>query len=138
MMDFILVPLVVGIVALTIYKLFELFVRKKERLIMIEKAGENVDPSIFQNLFSLPIKIQSTLSSGTLKAGCLLIGVGLGLLVGFLIVTFAIPGFNYGEGSYQIRETVGVVYGASVLLFGGLSLLIAFLLEMKYTKKHDE
>lgn len=138
MMDFITIPLVVGMITLGIYKLFELFVRKKERLLMIEKAGENVDPSVFQNLISLPIKIKSKFSSGTLKAGCLLIGIGLGLLVGFLIVTFMIPDFNFGERSYQARETAGIVYGASVLLFGGLSLLVAFLVEMKYAKSKSE
>lgn len=138
MMDFITIPLVVGMVALGIYKLFELFVRKKERLMMIEKAGENVDPSLFQNLFSEPIRIRSKFSSGTLKAGCLLVGVGLGLLVGFLITTYMIPDYNLGERNHGIRETAGVVYGASVLLFGGVSLLIAFMLEMKYAKNIEK
>lgn len=137
-MDFITIPLVVGMVALGIYKLFELFVRKKERLLMIEKAGENVDPSLFQNLFSVPVKIRSKFSSGTLKAGCLFVGVGLGLLVGFLITNYMIPDYYLKERSYGIRETASVVYGASVLLFGGVSLLIAFMLEMKYAKDQEK
>ena len=41
MMDFISVPLVVGIVCAGIYGLFELFVRKRERLAIIEKIGGN-------------------------------------------------------------------------------------------------
>ena len=40
MMDFISVPLVVGIVCAGIYGLFELFVRKRERLAIIEKIGD--------------------------------------------------------------------------------------------------
>ena len=36
MMDFITIPLVVGTITLGIYKLFELFVCKKERIAMIE------------------------------------------------------------------------------------------------------
>ena len=37
MMDFITAPLVVGFICLGIYALFELFVRRKERLLIIEK-----------------------------------------------------------------------------------------------------
>ena len=55
MLDFISIPLVVGIVTLGIYKLFELFARKKERLSLIEKIGEKFDPSFFESKFSLPI-----------------------------------------------------------------------------------
>ena len=43
MMDFISVPLVVGIVCAGIYGLFELFVRKRERLAIIEKIGDKLD-----------------------------------------------------------------------------------------------
>ena len=41
MMDFIVVPLTTGIVFAAIYGLFELFVRRKERLAIIEKIGDN-------------------------------------------------------------------------------------------------
>ena len=47
MMDFISVPLVVGIVCAGIYGLFELFVRKRERLAIIEKIGDKLDTSAF-------------------------------------------------------------------------------------------
>ncbi len=46
MMDFISVPLVVGIVCAGIYGLFELFVRKRERLAIIEKIGDKLDTSL--------------------------------------------------------------------------------------------
>ena len=46
-MDFIMVPLIVGIVCAGIYGLFELFVRKKERLAIIEKIGDKLEPSAF-------------------------------------------------------------------------------------------
>ena len=136
-MDFITIPLVTGMVVLGIYKLFELFVRKKERLLIIDKAGDKLDASMLQGQISAPVKIFNRFSSGTLKAGCLLIGVGLGLLIGFILTTYMLPDFRNGDQSWQIRETAGVVYGASVLLFGGLSLLIAFLIEMKYSKNQE-
>ena len=39
MMDFITIPLTFGIVTYGIYKLFELFVCKKERLFLLEKIN---------------------------------------------------------------------------------------------------
>ena len=42
MMDFIVVPLTTGIVFAAIYGLFELFVRRKERLAIIEKIGDKL------------------------------------------------------------------------------------------------
>jgi hypothetical protein len=137
MMDFISIPLVVGMVTLGIYKLFELFVCRKERLAMIEKIGSTFDASMIQNKFSFPEKKLPVF--GTLKIACLLLGVGLGLLAGFALTQSL--GLNELAGvndNWHMRDTVGVVYGASVLLFGGLGLLVAFLLEMKYSKKLKE
>ena len=45
MMDFILIPTIIGIITYGIYKLFELFVRKKERLNIIEKFGDKFNPT---------------------------------------------------------------------------------------------
>ena len=83
MMDFIMVPLIVGIVCAGIYGLFELFVRKKERLAIIEKIGDKLDPSADVKI-GLP-RLSANFSFSSLKAGCLLAGVGLGLLVGFIL-----------------------------------------------------
>ena len=84
MMDFISVPLVVGIVCAGIYGLFELFVRKRERLAIIEKIGDKLDASAFDGKLGLPNYMRN-FSFSSLKAGCLLAGIGLGLLVGFII-----------------------------------------------------
>ena len=132
MMDFITVPLVVGIITLGIYRLFDLFVRKKERLSIIDKIGDKFDSSMIQNKFSFPFITQSPGTFGTLKIGCLLLGVGLGLLVGYFICYGTLAGFT--TGNFDNRETAGVIYGACVLLFGGFGLLIAFITEMKYIK----
>lgn len=129
MMDFITIPLVVGMITLGIYRLFELFVRKKERLAIIEKISDKFDSSMIENKFSFPFLSQMTETFGTLKIASLLIGVGLGLLVGYFI-SLATVGYNPEGIGYQITG----VYGACVLLFGGLGLLVAFLTEMKYIK----
>ena len=46
MMDFIMVPAIMAIITVGIYKLFELFVCKKERLMLIEKMGDKYEPDV--------------------------------------------------------------------------------------------
>ena len=128
MLDFIMVPAVVGIITLGIYKLFELFVRKKERLIIIDKIGDKLTPDILNGKIDFSTNIPK-FSSSALKFGCLFMGLGIGLLVAFAVhYNFA----DFVESSYQVRSAV---YGSCVLLFGGLALLIAFIIELKISKK---
>ena len=128
MMDFISVPLVVGIVCAGIYGLFELFVRKRERLAIIEKIGDKLDASAFDGKLGLPHYMRN-FSFSSLKAGCLLVGIGLGLLVGFIINMCMATNSYYDDGWYR-HEVAGTAYGASVLLFGGIGLIIAFVIEL--------
>ena len=128
MMDFIMVPAVMGIITLGIYKLFELFVRKKERLIIIDKIGDKLTPEILSGKIDFATNIPK-LSFSALKFGCLFMGLGIGMLVAFAVhYNFA----DFVESSYQIR---GAVYGSCVLLFGGLGLITAFIVELKLGKK---
>ena len=131
-MDFIMVPLIVGIVCAGIYGLFELFVRKKERLAIIEKIGDKLEPSAFDVKIGLP-RLATNFSFSSLKTGCLLAGIGLGLLVGF-IISVSLTDFNL-DGR---RELISTVYGASVLLFGGIGLIIAFVIELKLSKDENK
>lgn len=132
MMDFIMVPLIVGIVCAGIYGLFELFVRKKERLAIIEKIGDKLEPSAFDVKIGLP-RLATNFSFSSLKTGCLLAGIGLGLLVGF-IISVSLTDFNL-DGR---RELISTVYGASVLLFGGIGLIVAFVIELKLSKDKNK
>jgi hypothetical protein len=136
MMDFITIPLVVGMITLGIYKLFELFVRRKERLSIIDKIGDKLDVTLLQQKVSFPIRLDGSFNFGTLKVACLLLGVGLGLLVGYFIVVNTVPGFNVDTFDNRFSQGASVVYGASVLLFGGVGLLVAFIVEMNFTKKN--
>ena len=126
MLDFIMVPLVCGIFVLGFYKLFELFVCKKERLLIIEKMGEKFTPDMLEH--KLNFSSIGNLSFSALKFGCLFMGFGLGLLVAF--------GIHYNFEDFLLKkwEIQTTVYGASVLLFGGLGLLIAFLIELNINK----
>ena len=86
-MDFITAPLIVGIITLGIYKLFELFACRRERITLIEKLGEKMSQTDLElnGKICLPDFNRPQLSFGALKGGCLLLGVGLGLLVGFIL-----------------------------------------------------
>lgn len=128
MLDFIMVPAVVGIITLGIYKLFELFVRKKERLIIIDKIGDKLTPDILNGKIDFSTNIPK-FSFSALKFGCLFMGLGIGMLVAFAVhYNFA----DFVESSYQIKSAI---YGSCVLLFGGLGLIIAFIIELKISNK---
>ena len=128
MLDFIMVPAVVGIITLGIYKLFELFVRKKERLIIIDKIGDKLTPDILSGKIDFSTNIPK-FSFSALKFGCLFMGLGIGILVAFAVhYNFA----DFVESSYQIKSAI---YGSCVLLFGGLGLIIAFIIELKISNK---
>ena len=135
-MDFIMVPVVCGIFVLGFYKLFELFVCKKERLLIIEKMGEKFTPDMLENKINL--SSVGNLSFSALKFGCLFVGLGLGLLVAYLICTTTLEGYaemSSNRFNGNLRETISVIYGACVLLFGGVGLLTSFLIELKISKK---
>lgn len=140
MMDFILVPLVVGIVTLGVYKLFELFVRKKERLMLIEKFGDRLDLGDLKERFSIPLSpIRFNFSFSSLKGGCLMLGIGLGLLIAFFICCYAFPNYVVGgDRAWEIQSQASVVYGSCVLLFGGIGLISAFLIEMHIHNKNKK
>lgn len=130
-----MVPAIIGIVTYGIYKLFELFVRKKERLSIIEKLGDKLSSSNPDLNLHIPALFENTGKFNTLKFACLLLGVGLGLMIGYVICLNSVPGFNTGNYGNNAYQTISVVYGASVLIFGGLGLLVAFLVEMNYIKR---
>ena len=51
MMDFIMVPLIMGIITLGIYKLFELFACRRERMAIIEKLGDKISAADWKGKF---------------------------------------------------------------------------------------
>ncbi len=131
MMDFIMVPAVMAIITIGIYKLFELFVCKKERIMLIEKS---LDQPILPKLSTSQFLSNGSFSA--LKLGCLLTGMGLGLFLGYLLCLTTIPNYPIdGFDNRVTRETISLIYGACVLGFGGVGLIIAFFIELKLNKK---
>ena len=74
------------------------------------------------------------ISFNALKTGCLLMGIGLGVMVGFVLnVVLETNSSNWNLlNVYQLQSAA---YGASVLFFGGTGLIIAFIVEMMMKRK---
>ena len=134
-MTFIMAPAIVGIICLTFYRLFELFARRRERLAMIEKLTEIKNLGQVEGRIDLNFGKTYDFPSWALRGGCLLVGLGLGLLIGFIIL------YNSGFTNFANFSQSGIrdlTLGGSVLLFGGFGLLIAFILEINYLHKNKK
>ena len=125
MLESIMVVLVCAIFVVGFLKLFELFVCKKERLAIIEKMGDKLTPDMLQSKIS--IFSTGNVSFSALKGGCLLMGLGLGLLVAFFV--------HYNMMDFcDSKRIQSILYSSCILLFGGIGLLVAFLVEQKINK----
>ena len=134
-MNFIMIPLVTGIVTLGIYKFFELLICRRERREIIGKLepGSLID---YLKLVPMGLRMGATIrtasetapgiSAGALKAGCLLLGLGAGLLFGFMLTRIT---------EIQSYDTRSAVYGGSVLVFGGLGLIVSFIVERVLSRR---
>ncbi len=122
---------VVGIITLGIYRLFELFVRRKERMTILEKLGEQIGLSEANVNLNLPF-FQKSKNNWALNFSLLLIGVGMGLVVAYCIESASIGGniTNYYSAK-SFGYKIEVIYFACVAIFGGIGLLVAYLIEQK-------
>jgi predicted histidine transporter YuiF (NhaC family) len=139
-MDWITAPLICAVIFGCIYKVVELFVHKRERLMLINKLTEisNVD---FKGI--------SLYNSGNkftgLRIGWLMLGVGFGFLFGFLINLMATNGRYATEFSnaWSYHHYVGgIAYVACICICGGIGLLLSYRAERNAEqpkeKKADE
>ena len=132
-MKFLTEPLVAAIVFYFFYRIFELFARRKERLAAMEKMTQSPAFSDYlahgSNYESfLPSNAKSTFTS--LRAGCLLLGLGLGLLTGLFIRM----GIKVSEIHIEKWEQ-DISYGACILFFGGFGLIVSYIIEQITRKK---
>ena len=83
-------------------------------------------------------------SFAVLRIGMLLLGIGVGLLVGYFIADINV--YTNEEVLNQarhrtyinmVKESLPVIYGSSVLFFGGLSLVVSFLIEQWVLRQRD-
>lgn len=122
----------VAIVFFGVYKFFELFVTRRERMMMIEKLPPE---ALSAGQVQKPRQAESW--STPLRWGCLLAGLGIGLLVGYVVIRATIPNYLTTD-TWHVRETASLIYGACILLGGGAGLLTAFLVEWRYLKRRQD
>ena len=116
----ILVPLAFfGVVAVVLLKHFE--TRHKERMAMIEKG---VTPGDFKSA-APPLRLWQGSVLSNLKWGLLFVFAGIGLLVGQQLEYY----YGFHEGS--------AVFG-SILITGGLALIIFYLIAARKLKEKQE
>jgi len=107
-MDF---DFIVGIAFFAVvYGIFHLYIRRKERLALIEKG-------LTANIFNSEANV-----SPSLKYGIFCIGIALGFLFGDMLAK-----------STNLEE--GVAYVSMIFLFGGLSLVIYYFIAKKHARK---
>ena len=123
-----LIPIfVVGFIVLGVYKLFELYAKRKERILMIEKLAslaelKEDDENRLKIRIPLVIDGDSGFGFWPLRISLLLIGIGAGCLVAFFIR------INYSNMSWDL---ISLANTASILFFGGIGLLAAYFIEQR-------
>jgi hypothetical protein len=135
--------LIVGFLVLGTYKLFELFVRKNERLAIIEKLFTLSESKEISGTIKLPnISLGNTNNgSWALRISLLLIGIGVGCLLAFITQYGLFDSFvDYQnkeitrEARHQIYNIQSIINFSFIAIFGGAGLLIAYLIESKQAK----
>ncbi len=112
--------LVVAIIFIVVYKIFELFVRRNERLAMIDKLSGGIDPQILKTQLSLPAYKNENYNAWSIRIGLLLVGIGLGVATAVIIDLFAVPPAADGKLFYEFRNTISALYPALAAVFGGI------------------
>ncbi|MDE6858816.1 MAG: hypothetical protein K2J65_00180 [Duncaniella sp.] len=120
--------LVCAVVFGCIYKIFELFVRKNERMRLIDKLDNAGDMT---NIKLDNLCINSDNRYTALKWGLFAIGLGAGLFV-FVLILVSQPTIM---SDWTLKSTLS---SALILLGGGLGLVIAFLIEYKLRRGKEE
>lgn len=130
---------VTGIIFVTFYKIIFLFARRKERMMLIDKLDRiNMTPPEFRRSLDSILRdlgdagdSDSAFSSArrfsALRWGSACLGGGLGLLTGFIITMSC----RVAMTNWNSFRQEGIVYGSCILLFIGIAMIIAFIVENK-------
>ena len=90
-----------------------IFLRKyenDERMAMIEKG-------------LAPVGNKKSFGTIALRLGLMCIGIGFGILAGFIIISIL--------GATENENITGAIYGSTVLIFGGCGLLLSYFIGRK-------
>ncbi|MCL2289818.1 MAG: hypothetical protein FWC34_03825 [Bacteroidetes bacterium] len=128
--------LICGIVFYALYKIIELFVRQKERRLMVEKLGE-ISPEVMRTNAELLGTVQMNGLKGnqffTLRWAALLIGAGVGWFLGWVLFSVL-----KNQNLYVSYDTYSLTLVASTAICAGIALLIVYLIERKAYKERKK
>ena len=136
MFDF-LVPAVIFIpICLSVYKTIELYAKRKERILFLEKMIDKIDTvnGNVQSSFDVDINKKSN-PFITIRWAAGLLFFGLGLIIAHLFCLFSNAEYASGDRYVFNSDFVSVVYMSFVSVMMGLGFLVTFFIEMKYRKK---
>jgi len=139
-----LVPIIiVPTIVYFFYKSLESLIRRKERMMIVEKLDFSIQQALpsaeaFNVLDSITNKRFSSLRTGSCLAG-----IGLGLIVAWVVVAtvYPITPEQYTENHFvrgyfrDYLEQFKIIYLAAPALFGGIGLIISYIIEQKVHKQ---
>jgi len=134
---------IVGIVFFSFYKIIELFVRQRERKLMIAKLSE-ISPEMLQsNVNSLQLATNNSYSGNQfsmLRLGGLALGVGAGWILGWGInfTQLNIPEIYASKDIFyknNMENLINSTYIATIALCAGIALITVYLIERKTLQK---
>jgi len=131
--------IVVPVIFYFTYKFLEALIRRKERMMMIEKLDfSNLQTLPFAEAFNVLDYVPNKRFSG-LRAGMLITGIGIGLIIAWgLMVVLSPTIVSYKAvlgGDYRsFKELFNVIYLAAPACIGGVGLIISYIIEQKARK----
>ena len=119
-MEGILVP---AIVFYFVYKTIELFVRQKERKLLIERMSQSSPETLQSHLHSIQVVPKGS-QFLMLRLGALSLGIGIGWILGRFF-------YEMMRQTYDVRGELDSMLIATIALCAGIALIVVYLIEKK-------
>ena len=127
---------IVGFLVFGFYKLVELFVRRRERIMIIERLDKDAFNEFVRNGAVMHPSLPDSgrrMKFGVLHFAAALLGLGLGIIASFTICSaFFIHNSDF---PWYYRDAC---QSGCVLLFMGLALVISFVIEYRLAHKKEQ
>lgn len=130
---------IVGFICYFIYLIFELFARRVERKMLIEKLDPKDLPDFaktgYSTFISAPLSNEQSKSYRMLRLGMIFAGLGFGLLVTGLLTIFYIKEMQEEYYNYH-RVLDTFVSSGCVVLSTAIFVLVGFVIEYRLRRKN--